>query len=39
MLFDIFQVSGQGLGMVRRALIHHHHDPSAGMPGSTHQLL
>lgn len=39
MLFDIFQVSGQGLGMVRRALIHHHHDASAGTPGSMHQLL
>lgn len=39
MLFDIFQVSGQGLGMVRRALIHHHHNPSASTPGSTHQLL
>ncbi len=39
MLFDIFQVSGQCLGMVRCALIHHHHDPSAGTPGSMHQLL
>jgi len=39
MLFDIFQVSGEGLGMVRCALIHHHHDSSAGTPGATHQLL
>jgi len=37
--FDILQISGQSLGMVRCALIHHHHDSSASAPGSTHQLL
>ena len=39
MLFDIFQVSGQRLGMVRRTLIHHHDDPPTGPPGAAHQFL
>ena len=37
--FDSFQVSGQGLGVVWRALIHHDDHPSAGPPGPTYQLL
>ena len=39
MLFDIFQVSGQCLRMVRRALIHRDDNSSAGPPGATYQLL
>jgi hypothetical protein len=39
MLFDILQLSGRGVGVVRRVLIHHHDDPSAGPPRATHQLL
>jgi hypothetical protein len=39
LFFDIFQVSSQRLGMVRRALIHYHDDPAAGPSRSAHQLL
>ena len=39
MFFDIFQIARQRPGMVRRALIHHHDDPSAGPSRPTHQLL
>ena len=39
MFFDIFQITRQRLGMVRRALVHHHDDPSAGPSRPPHQLL
>lgn len=39
MLSDIFHVSGQCLGMMRRALIHHDDNSSAGLPGTIEQFL